>query len=543
MEKEIQAFTKETQDLLKTAACIGTTFDLVFLADLKKASIEKVYSDLEDAIQERVVTFYSEQNKCSFIHSDLREMLYSQLPHETKQQTHLEVCYLMLEKTPKEEIQNNIFELVKHLNLGKSLLTDQKERDSFANLNLYAGRMSKQEMNYKDAILYYSSGMELIGDPYRTDCYQVAFPLLTEKAECEIKLFHFTQAETYLNRALEVAKTDMERARVHGLRMNLYHAKSLSESSYRQENCSLLSNSADNDTKSSLDWYRKSHEELIIELQESNQALIDSQAALKRTEKRILQMEKMASLGELVSGFAHDINTPIGVSVMAASFLEVRTKEFEKIVESKQIRLSDLFGYIESVKDSIEPIQQNLRQSSELIQNFKQVAVDRSSKKKRSFLLKNYLDGIILSLRPRLRKTKHNITLDCSEFLKVESYPGIFSQVITNLVMNSLIHAFEGIDKGNMSLSVIRKEKDIVLTYKDDGIGIGKEGLKKIFIPFYTTREGQGGSGLGMHIVKTVVQQTLQGSVECLSEPGRGFTCIITMPNVIANPEEIDNLI
>ncbi len=238
----------------------------------------------------------------------------------------------------------------------------------------------------------------------------------------------------------------------------------------------------------------------------------------------------MAALGGLVAGVAHEINTPVGVGVTAASLLEDKTKSFREIYSSGQMKRSDLEKYLDTAEQSSQMLLRNLQRAAELIQSFKQVAVDQSSEERREFRVKHYLEEILLSLRPQLKKTQHTISINGDETLTLDSYPGVFSQIVTNLVMNSLVHAYEPDEAGQLTFEFEQVKNRLAFEYADDGRGIAKENLSKIFDPFFTTKRGQGGSGLGLHIIYNLVTQKLGGTIRCESEVGKGTRFVIELP-------------
>ncbi|NOX35500.1 MAG: response regulator [Deltaproteobacteria bacterium] len=266
------------------------------------------------------------------------------------------------------------------------------------------------------------------------------------------------------------------------------------------------------------------------DLEKANKELKVSLETLERARDQLVQSEKMAALGELVAGVAHEINTPVGVGVTAASFLDAKTSEFKKIYSSGDIKRSDLENYLKTVQEVSNSILINMERAAELISSFKQVAVDQSSESRRRFNLKEYINEILLSLRPRYKKTGHEIKVKCDEQIELNSFPGAFSQVLNNLIMNSLIHGFENVDKGIIQIDITRKGDSILFIYKDDGKGMNKEQKEKAFDPFYTTMRGKGGTGLGMSIVFNLITQTLKGSIECDSSPGNGVCFTMKFP-------------
>jgi PAS domain S-box-containing protein len=219
--------------------------------------------------------------------------------------------------------------------------------------------------------------------------------------------------------------------------------------------------------------------ERTADLNETNRRLQDSLARLQQTQAQLVESEKMSSLGSLVAGIAHEINTPVGIGVTAASHLEQETREIAGLMEQGQLKASTLRSFLNTAKDSSNMILSNLMRAADLIQSFKKVAVDQSSQERRIFNLKSYIDEVLLSLRPKLKKTAHKITINCPDDLSLDSYPGAFSQVLTNLVMNSLIHGFENIEAGQISMNIHAENGMLHLLYSDNGKGIPKEFIQK----------------------------------------------------------------
>ncbi len=250
---------------------------------------------------------------------------------------------------------------------------------------------------------------------------------------------------------------------------------------------------------------------------------------LKTAQKQLIESEKMAALGGLVAGVAHEINTPIGNSIMAASVLTNETNSFLNAYQNGTLKRSLLNTFLEKAKLSSEIILSNLNRAGELIQSFKQVAVDRTNEIPRTFPVKQYLEEILISLEPQLKKTNHTVMILAEDELLINSYPGAFSQVIINLVMNSIIHGFQGEEKGELSFNFYQEENNLIMEYWDNGCGIPPENMSKIFEPFFTTSRSQGGSGLGLHIIYNLITQKLQGTIDCESEVGKGTKFIIKL--------------
>ncbi|RTE86508.1 MULTISPECIES: two-component regulator propeller domain-containing protein [Gammaproteobacteria] len=251
--------------------------------------------------------------------------------------------------------------------------------------------------------------------------------------------------------------------------------------------------------------------------------------ALHAAQSDLIEREKMASLGALVAGVSHEINTPVGIAVTAASTLGEFTKKTVSKMEDGVLTRTDFKQYGEHVKDSTSLILNSLERARTLIASFKQVAVDQSSEEPRKFVVREFLNEVTHSLHPIYRKQKHSLVTECPATLEIETYPGALFQILSNLVTNSTIHAF-GEEPGEMKITVEVKGKNVVLKYADNGKGMDEDVLKKAFDPFFTTRRGSGGSGLGLHIVYNFVTQVLKGDIKLNSKKDKGFEAVITFP-------------
>lgn len=253
----------------------------------------------------------------------------------------------------------------------------------------------------------------------------------------------------------------------------------------------------------------------------------------KELEQKLVLSQKMAALGSLVAEMAHEINTPLSTGITGASSLLDRSLQFEQCYADGTMRRSDLENYVSTTKETAQIILTNLKRAADLNHSFKVVAVDQCHNVRRRFFLKTYLEEILLSLRPKLKKTRHHVTLTCPDMLEIESDPGALSQILSNLVMNSLIHGFDEIDQGNIAIDVHEDADRVLLTYCDDGKGIPSEDVEHIFDQFFTTKRHQGGSGLGLNIVHRLITETLQGHISCESEPGKGATFRLSFPRTL----------
>ncbi len=273
--------------------------------------------------------------------------------------------------------------------------------------------------------------------------------------------------------------------------------------------------------------------ERTARLDAANADLRETLGQLEEMQNQLVETEKMAALGGLVAGVAHEINTPVGIGVTAASHLNKATQEFLALYDAQAMKRSDLEKYLQTCQDSSRLLLSNLNRAAELIRSFKQVAIDQSGEARRRFQMKGYVEEVLLSLRPILKKTRLRVTVDCDDALVLTSYPGAFSQIITNFITNSVIHAYEAQQEGHLAFRITAAGGRLTFRYSDDGRGIPQENLAHIFEPFYTSNREKGGSGLGLHIVYNIVTQKLGGTIVCESAPGKGTTFVVEMP--IAN--------
>lgn len=256
--------------------------------------------------------------------------------------------------------------------------------------------------------------------------------------------------------------------------------------------------------------------------------------AMSAAQQRLLESEKMAALGGLVAGVAHEINTPVGVSVTAVSHLREQVEAFAENYRSGQMKRSDLDSFLSTSSQASDIILDNLIRASELIRSFKEIAVDQTGDDVRTVHLDEYLERIITSLQPQLKNRPVTIVRSIAPELKAELHVGGLAQVVSNLVLNSLNHAFAPDQPGEIVIDVRRRGRSITINYSDSGKGMTQDVVDRIFEPFFTTKRGQGGSGLGMHIVFNIVTQKFGGLIECTSAPGEGTQFSILIPNCIA---------
>src|SRR5580704_11668510 len=254
---------------------------------------------------------------------------------------------------------------------------------------------------------------------------------------------------------------------------------------------------------------------------------------LRETQNSLIKAEKLAALGRLVAGVAHEVNNPVGISLTVASSLERKTANFAAEVARGDLRRSSLNDFLETTRDASSQLVANLNRAAELIQSFKQVAADRNYSDQRSFDLGALTEQVVMSLRPGLRKHHLTLNVDCQPNLTMNSYPGPYGQVLTNLFLNAVAHAFPDGRPGSVDIQVRESGKDNVeIIFSDTGCGMSLDVRRRAFDPFFTTRRDQGGTGLGLHIVYSIVTNRLGGRLELDSEPGGGTRIQIILPRV-----------
>jgi signal transduction histidine kinase len=250
---------------------------------------------------------------------------------------------------------------------------------------------------------------------------------------------------------------------------------------------------------------------------------------LRATQEKLVQSEKLASLGRLVAGIAHEINTPLGNAQLVASTISARAHAFQEISRGALTRKA-LEQFLDELHTSAQMVQNNLSRTVELVQDFKDAAVHRGIRKLSTFNLLLQIQKIEVMLQSVLKRQRYEFTYDIPQEIELHADAGALEQVVTNLINNSIAHAFENKEIGHMHLKATTDENVVVLLYCDDGNGMNASVLSKIFDPFFTTKFGQGGSGLGMFVVYNLVTTTLGGSIEVDSKPSLGFKCRIEMP-------------
>lgn len=264
----------------------------------------------------------------------------------------------------------------------------------------------------------------------------------------------------------------------------------------------------------------------------TNKDLILSITELNKAKERLLEAEKMASLGALSAEVSHELSTPIGISITSSSYLMEQILLFQQTLAQNKLTKNTIETFIENANKSTQLLINNLQRASELLTSFKHIAVDQTSDKIRIIKVAHYLEEIIQSLHPKLRKTNHQIKLLCDDNIDFYSHPGAIAQIIINLIINSITHGFENIMNGEIIIDVALRHNKLIIDYSDNGQGITEETKEKLFDAFYTTKSNKGGIGLGTHIIKNLVIDTLNGSITAQSELGKGLSYHLELPDM-----------
>jgi signal transduction histidine kinase len=285
--------------------------------------------------------------------------------------------------------------------------------------------------------------------------------------------------------------------------------------------------------KQSADQLRAAHARLAAgseALQAKNRELEQTLEYLGVAHNELMRQEKLASLGALVAGIAHEVNTPLGICVTAVSYLAEQTTKVRARLAEKTLSEPELQGHLATAEDTLRILTSNVDRASSLVRSFKQVAVDQSSEGVREIRPGEYFEEVLRSLRLQFKGMKHVISVDCDPELRIRSIPGALSQIVNNLVINSIVHGFENMEQGHARIRVHCEGPMLTIDYQDDGCGMPAEALKHLFDPFYTTKRGMGGSGLGANVVYNLVTTKLGGAISVDSEPGHGLHYRIRLP-------------
>ncbi len=283
-----------------------------------------------------------------------------------------------------------------------------------------------------------------------------------------------------------------------------------------------------------LNQYRFHMESLVDSrtrfLEQSNNELRETMENLQKTQHKLLISERMAALGNLVTGISHEVNTPLGVAGIGASHLVYKSREMAELYKKEKLSQEEFEEFLTNIQDAAESLEININKAAELLKSLKTVSADRTSQRTRQIYLHEYLKEIIVCLGHLIKQKPVNLRIDCPKTLKMRTIPGALSQIFTNLIQNSLIHAFKPEEKGTISIIITEDNNNLTILYSDDGNGIPAHVLNKIWDPFFTTRIDDGGTGLGLNLIHTIITENLAGTIRCNSRQEEGTTFTITLP-------------
>lgn len=266
------------------------------------------------------------------------------------------------------------------------------------------------------------------------------------------------------------------------------------------------------------------------QLESANVELTEAYDHLKDAQNLIVQNEKLAALGQMVSGVAHELNTPIGNAFTASTYMRGLAKDLNEKTKSNLLKKSEFLEMVDELDNGADIVVRNLQVAAELILNFKQISADHQSMELREFNLQEIIKNVIISFGIDFRNAGVNVDLICKEDVLMRSYPGAVVHIVSNLIRNALVHGFEGRESGKIRIEVLDFTDSITLIVTDDGVGMSSTTLNQIYDPFYTTKRSRGGTGLGLNIVHNMISNVLQGSITCSSELGKGTSFKVKMP-------------
>ena len=249
---------------------------------------------------------------------------------------------------------------------------------------------------------------------------------------------------------------------------------------------------------------------------------------IDKLHKHMMKVENMANLGSLVGGITHEVSTPLGIATTSSSYLLDEIKKLKEKLNNGQLSKTQFIYFLNKTEEISEILSNNLLNTVEIIKTFKQISIDQLSLNSREFNVNDYMNEILLNLKHEVNKIDSEVIIDCHEKLFLKTIPGLFTQIITNFIMNSIKHGYSNPKKLLVNIQWFLENEKLFLIYTDNGKGIKKENIDKIFDPYFTTKYGNGGSGLGMNIVHDIVVEKLGGTIKCISEENKGVEFILT---------------
>lgn len=264
-------------------------------------------------------------------------------------------------------------------------------------------------------------------------------------------------------------------------------------------------------------------------------ARVSTHVQQQRLIKQVAEAEKIANLGSVIAAIAHEINTPIGNGMSAATELQEQTHQVISHLNESKLGKKELKDYLDTAEKATRILCGNLERAGKLVKSFKNVSSKQGGEDLSKFKLKDYVEDVIMTIEPTLKTTKHKLSIEIPEDIELTSYAGALSQVIINLTMNSVTHAYSDPEQaGQLSIQVTDQDDKILITYKDDGDGVPDEHIDKILEPFFTTKRNQGGTGLGLYVVNKTITEMMQGKLKITSKKGEGTTFSLMLPKEVS---------
>lgn len=295
-------------------------------------------------------------------------------------------------------------------------------------------------------------------------------------------------------------------------------------------------NQTNDDLKEALSQAQQIQAELTVK----NEILEETMQQLEVAYSELIEASKSNITNQIIASVAHEINGPVGLMVTSNSFLAQELKGIKSAFEMGTLRKSDLSQFLDLLTSTTTSVERTLENTVSLIRNFKEVAVDQTSLRKRTFDVKTYFGEVLNTLSTSLKRKNITLILECPDDLVIESFPGAFSQILTNLTMNAIKHGFKNMNQGRIHIHLTTKEDKLLWSFSDNGQGIAPDLIATIFTPFFSTEHNHGGSGLGLSIVKHLTEDTLKGIMTCESNLGEGLTFQFTIPITPAERSSID---
>jgi signal transduction histidine kinase len=288
------------------------------------------------------------------------------------------------------------------------------------------------------------------------------------------------------------------------------------------------------------DRFRALNSSLAGRVEQRTKDLTQALAELEQSQNELRRSETNAALGTLIASVSHELSTPLGISVTVASTMRDDSRSFQNAVEKNQIKRSDLTIFLTATRDGSDIMLRNLERAAELLSTFRQVANDQASGQRRIFDLATMITEVVNTLSPSLKRHPHKIVQQISPDLNMDSWPGALGQIIINLINNAYLHAFDGRQDGVLTISGVQDGEDVLLIFSDNGVGMSPETVGHLFEPFFSTKKGKGGTGLGMCIIDNLVRESLAGTIKIDSEFGVGTTITVRLPLIspVASDED-----